>query len=348
MTDHRPLGGTGMLVSPLCLGAMMFGAWGNRDEDECIRIVHRALDAGINVIDTADVYSGGESETIVGRALAGRRDDVILATKGHFPLTGAYDPHPQVNAWGSSRRWLTRALDASLRRLGVDHVDLYQVHRPDPATDIDETLAALTDFVTAGKVRAIGCSTFPPSQLVEAHWVAERRGRAVFRTEQPPYSVFTRWAERELFPTTQRYRMGTLVWGPLNGGWLSGAYRAGQGPRREGRARALPDHFVVDDEVGRRKLAIVEELVAMAADLGTTLPRLAVAWALRHPAVTTVIIGPRTLDHLEGLLGADELVLPDELLDRIDELVPPGTNVDPLETMWEPPELRRPELRRRR
>jgi aryl-alcohol dehydrogenase-like predicted oxidoreductase len=213
---RRILGGTGISVSEYALGTMMLGAWGNTDHDDCVRIVHRALDAGINFVDTADVYAAGESEEIVGKALKGRRDDVVLATK-FFNSMG-----PDANHGGNSRRWIIRAVEDSLRRLGTDHIDLYQVHRPDPATDIDETLGALSDLVRSGKVRAVGCSTFPAEQLVEAQWTAERRGHVRLRTEQPPYSMLARGAEAAVLPTAQRYGMGVLTWGPLSAGWLSG------------------------------------------------------------------------------------------------------------------------------
>src|SRR5829696_1725212 len=216
----RRLAGTGVEVSPLCLGAMMFGAWGNPDHDEGVRIIHRALDSGINFIDTADFYSSGESETIVGKALAGgRRDDVVLATKVGLPF--GEDP----NHRGTSRRWITQAVEGSLKRLGTDWIDLYQVHRLDPDTDIDETLGVLSDLVHAGKIRAFGASTVPASEIVEAQWAAERRGRERFRTEQPPYNILTRAIEHDVLPTCDRHGLGVLTYSPLAGGWLSGAYR---------------------------------------------------------------------------------------------------------------------------
>src|SRR3954463_11785866 len=219
--EHRTLGRTGVKVSPLCLGAMMFGAWGNPDHDVSIRIIHAALDAGINFIDTADVYSRGESEEIVGKALKGRRDNVVLATKVHGPM--GEDP----NEFGNSRRWIVREVENSLRRLQTDWIDLYQIHRPEEDTDIDETLGALTDLVRAGKVRYIGSSTFPPSQIVEAQWAAEKRGRERFVCEQPPYSMLIRAVEADVLPTCRRYGMGVIPWSPLAGGWLSGSYRKG-------------------------------------------------------------------------------------------------------------------------
>jgi aryl-alcohol dehydrogenase-like predicted oxidoreductase len=345
----RMLGRTGMEVSPLCLGAMMFGAFGNRDHDECVGIVHAALDAGINFVDTADVYSAGESEEIVAKALKGRRDDVILATKCHFPVdAGPFEPHPPANSWGNSRRHIVKACEDSLRRLGTDWIDLYQIHRPDPRTDIDETLGALSDLVRAGKVRAVGCSTFPPDQLVEAHWTAERRGHVRFATEQPPYSIFVRWIERDLLPTTQRHGMGTLVWSPLNGGWLSGTYRAGGAARTEGRAARMPARFDPAVPSNARKLELVEELVKLADEAGMPLADLALAWTLVHPGVTSTIIGPRTMDHLVPLLPAAERTLSAEVLDRIDALVAPGTNVEQGEAMYLAPWLRTGAPARRR
>ena len=221
--DYRTLGRTGVAVSPLCLGAMMFGDWGNTDHDESVRIIHRALDAGINFIDTADVYSRGESETIVAKALAGgRRDNVVLATKVHGTMGD--DP----NEFGNSRRWIIREVEASLKRLNTDWIDLYQIHRPEHVTtDIDETLGALTDLIRQGKVRYIGSSTFPASQIVEAQWVARERGRERFVCEQPPYSILARGIEADVLPTCLEHDMGVIPWSPLAGGWLSGKWRKG-------------------------------------------------------------------------------------------------------------------------
>ena len=217
---YRTLGGTGVQVSRFGLGTMVLGVWGNRDLAECARIIQRALDAGINLIDTADVYGAGENEVIVGRAIAGRRDDVVLATKFHGAMGD------DVNRRGNSRRWVMRAIDESLRRLGVDHVDLYQIHRPDPSTPIEETVAALDDLVTAGKIRYWGTSTFPAEQLVEARWAADRRQAAGPHSEQAPYSILHRHVERDVLPVCQRHGIGVLVWSPLSGGWLTGKYRA--------------------------------------------------------------------------------------------------------------------------
>jgi aryl-alcohol dehydrogenase-like predicted oxidoreductase len=338
--EHRTLGRTGMYVSPLCLGAMMFGDWGNQDHDESIRIIHRALDAGINFIDTADVYSRGESEEIVGKALKGRRDDVVLATKVHGTMGD--DP----NQFGNSRRWIAKECDASLKRLGTDWIDLYQIHRPELDTDIDETLGALTDLVRAGKVRAIGSSTFPPSQIVEAQWTAERRGRERFRCEQPPYSILVREVEREVLPVCQKYGMGVIPWSPLAGGFLSGRYRVGQDLPKSSRAERLPHRFDMSIPANRAKLEAADALGQLAGEAGMTLIQLALAFVIRHPAVTSAIIGPRTMEHLEGQLEALDVTLSDDVLDRIDEIVPPGVNVNPVDGGWSNPALE-PAARRR-
>ncbi|HXQ90703.1 MAG TPA: aldo/keto reductase [Acidimicrobiales bacterium] len=332
--ELRTLGRTGMRVSPLCLGAMMFGAWGNPDHDDCVRVVHAALEAGINFIDTADVYSGGESEEIVAKALAGgRRDGVILATKVHAAM-GA-DP----NMAGNSRRWIVREVEASLRRLHTDWIDLYQIHRPDPSCDIDDTLGALSDLVHQGKVRAIGCSTFPADFIVEAHWVAERRGRERFECEQPPYSILARGVEAAVLPACQRYGMGVIVWSPLNGGWLTGRYRKDAPLPTGGRASRMPDRFSPSRPEVAAKLDVVELLVEVAGDAAVPLTHLALAFVLTHPAVTSAIIGPRTMEQMTSTLGALEVALSDEVLDRIDAIVAPGTDVDPSDAGWAPPAL---------
>jgi aryl-alcohol dehydrogenase-like predicted oxidoreductase len=345
----RTLGRTGMTVSPLCLGNMMFGAWGNPDHDDSVRIIHRALDAGINFIDTADVYSAGESEEITGKALAGgRRDDVILATKCFAYVKGGFGTTAPPNQWGASRRYIMRACEDSLRRLGTDWIDLYQIHRPDPTTEIDETLGALTDLVQQGKVRAIGSSTFPAEDIVEAQWVAERRGRQRFQCEQPPYSILARGIERSVLPTLERYGMGGIVWSPLNGGWLSGRYRqASDVDMTQGRAARLPARFDPSLPGNQRKLEVVTALASLADECGLPLAHVAVAWTLEHPAVTSAIIGPRTMEQLEGVLGADAIRLEPEVLDRIDELVPPGTNINPADGGYEPPAVTTSQRRRR-
>jgi aryl-alcohol dehydrogenase-like predicted oxidoreductase len=333
--QYRTLGRTGIKVSNYCLGAMMFGAIGNPEHDDSIRIIHKALEAGINFIDTADAYSRGESEEIVGKALKGRRDNVVLATKAHLPMGD--DPNQQ----GNSRRWLIRALDDSLRRLQTDHVDLFQIHRPAPDTDVEETLSALTDLVRAGKVRTIGASSFPASDIVEAQWVAERRGLQRFRTEQPPYSILNRGIEHEVLPVCQRYGMGTLVWSPLAGGLLTGQYRQGQQATSH-RARFGFKHL--SDEL---RLETVEQLIPLAQKAGISLTHLAMAFAIAHPGVTSAIIGPRTMAQLDDLLAGAEVTLDDEILNQIDEIVPPGTDVGALDMAYVPPAISNVSLRRR-
>jgi aryl-alcohol dehydrogenase-like predicted oxidoreductase len=336
--EHRPLGRTGVSVSKLCLGAMMFGAWGERDHDESIRIIQAALDAGLNFIDTADVYSAGESEEIVGKALAGgRRDEVVLATKLVMPVGDDTDP----NRRGTSRRWIIQAVENSLRRPGTDWIDLYQVHRPTPETDLDETLGALTDLVHQGKVRYIGHSTYPASLIVEAQWTARDRRLQRFVTEQPPYSILTRGIEADVLPTCRRYGIGVIPWSPLQGGWLSGRYRKGTdvaGPVSAARQR-LANRYDLSMPENQRKLDAAERLAQLAEETGITLIQLAIAFVLNHPAVTAPIIGPRTMDHLESQLAAADVVLDDAVLDRIDEIVPPGTNLNPADSGWQSPDL---------
>ena len=339
--ETRTLGRTGIKVSPVCLGAMMFGAWGNPDHDDCVKIVHAALDAGINFIDTADVYSAGESETIVGKALRGRRDDVVVATKFHAPM--GEDP----NRRGNSRRWIVQEVEQSLRRLQTDWIDLYQVHRPDPATDIDETLGALSDLIHQGKVRAVGSSTFPAEEIVEAQWVAEKRGRERFVCEQPPYSLFARGVETSVLPTCQKYGMGVIPWSPLAGGWLTGRYRHGQEMPKTGRAARMPQRFDLALPENQRKLDLIEDLLKVASDAGCSIVHLAVAFVISHPAVTSAIIGPRTMEQLVDQLPAVDVRLDDGILDRIDEIVPPGSNVNPADAGWTPPSLASAWRRRR-
>jgi aryl-alcohol dehydrogenase-like predicted oxidoreductase len=339
--DNRSLGRTGVSVSPLCLGAMMFGAWGETDHDESIRIIHRALDAGINFIDTADVYSRGESEEIVGKALAGgKRDNVVLATKVHGKMGD--DP----NEFGNSRRWIVKEVDNSLRRLGTDWIDLYQIHRPEQDTDIDETLGALTDLVRQGKVRYIGSSTFPASQIVEAQWVAQKRGRERFACEQPPYSLLTRAVEADVLPTCRRYGMGVIPWSPLAGGWLSGKYRKDTDVPQSRRAQMIPSRYDMSLPGNQRKLDAADALVKVADEAGITLIEMALAFVINHPAVTAAIIGPRTMDHLESQLSAAEVTLSDDVLDKIDEIVPPGVNLNPTDAGWSNPALEPAGLRR--
>jgi aryl-alcohol dehydrogenase-like predicted oxidoreductase len=341
--EYRTLGTTGVKVSQLCLGAMMFGAWGNTDHDDSVRIIHQALDAGINFIDTADVYSAGESEKIVGKALAGgRRDNVVLATKFHARMGS--DPNQQ----GNSRRWIMQEIDASLRRLQTDWIDLYQVHRPLPEEcDVDETLGALTDLVHAGKIRYLGSSTFPAHLIVEAQWVAERRSRERFVCEQPPYSLLVRGIEADVLPVCRRYGMGVIPWSPLAGGWLSGRYRKGKETPTSLRAERIPGRYDMSLPENQRKLEAADRLAQLAEEAGMTLIELALAFVLQHPAVTAAIIGPRTMEQLESQLAAPKIRLDATLLDRIDEIVPPGTNLNAADAGWEPPSLLLPSLRRR-
>jgi aryl-alcohol dehydrogenase-like predicted oxidoreductase len=339
--DYRTLGRTGVAVSPLCLGAMMFGDWGNTDHDDSVQIIHRALDTGINFIDTADVYSRGESEEIVAKALrGGRRDNVVLATKVHGRMGD--DP----NEFGNSRRWIVRAVEASLRRLNTDWIDLYQIHRPEADTDIDETLGALSDLVHQGKVRYIGSSTFPPSRIVEAQWVARDRGRERFVCEQPPYSMLVRGVENDVLPTCRRHAMGVIPWSPLAGGWLSGRWRKGQEAPGSTRADRIPARYDLSRPGNQRKLDAADALARLADEAGMSLVHLAIAFVLNHPAVTAAIIGPRTMEHLESQLGAADVRLDAAILDRIDEIVAPGTNVNPADGGWQNPDLE-PSARRR-
>jgi aryl-alcohol dehydrogenase-like predicted oxidoreductase len=339
--EHRPLGRTGVQVSKLCLGAMMFGAWGNPDHDESIRIIHAALDAGIDFIDTADVYSGGESEEIVGKALAsGKRDDVVLASKVHMAMGEG------ANQRGNSRRWIIREVEDSLRRLNTDWIDLYQIHRPAPDTDIEETLGALSDLVHQGKVRYIGSSTFPAEEVVEAQWAARDRHLQRFVTEQPPYSILVRGIETAVLPTCARYGMGVIPWAPLASGWLSGRWRKGADRPDSTRAERLPARYDLSLPGNQRKLDAVEELAQLAEQAGITLIQLGLAFVLNHPAVTAPIIGPRTMEHLESQLAAADVVLDEAILDRIDEIVPPGTNLNPSDSGWISPHLE-PAVRRR-
>jgi aryl-alcohol dehydrogenase-like predicted oxidoreductase len=332
--DRRLLGRTGVHVSPLCLGAMMLGAWGEPDHDAAIRIVHRALDAGINFIDTADMYSHGESETIVGKALSGgRRDDVVLATKFHAAMGD--DP----NQAGNSRRWVMREVEASLKRLQTDWIDLYQVHRWDPFTEHDETLGALSDLVAQGKVRYIGSSTFPATEIVKAQLVARDRGHRRYVCEQPPYSILARGIEADVLPTCAEYGIGVIPWSPLGGGWLSGRWRKGAGELTSRRAQMLPARYDLSLPANQAKLEAADALGALADDTGFSLIHLALAFVIRHPAVTAAIIGPRTLEQLESQLGAADVTLDAAVLDRIDEIVAPGTNLNPSDAGWTNPAL---------
>lgn len=338
---YRNLGSTGVRVSELCLGAMMFGAWGNPDHEDSVRIIHSALDAGVNFIDTADVYSAGESEQIVGQAIKGRRDRLVIATKVH----GSMGEDPNMS--GNSRRWIIEECENSLRRLGTDYIDLYQIHRPDPHIDIDETLGALTDLVRQGKVRYLGSSTFQPSQIVEAQWVAERRHRERFVCEQPPYSMLVRGVEAEVLPTCQKYGMGVIPWSPLAGGWLSGKWRKGAEDLTSRRAERIPGRYDLSDPANQAKLDAADALGRLAEEAGMTLIHMALAFVLQHPAVTSAIIGPRTAEHLDSQLGAVDVHLEPAVLDRIDGIVRPGTNFARADAGYEPPSLTTTRLRRR-
>ena len=338
--EYRPLGRTGVQVSKLCLGTMMFGAWGNTDHDDSVRIIHRALDAGVNFVDTADVYSEGESEEIVGMALAGgRRDEVVLATK----FWGSMGDGP--NRGGASRRWIFEEVEHSLRRLGTDWIDLYQLHRPVPGTDIDETLGALTDLVQQGKVRYIGSSSFSGAEIVEAQWTARERNLQRFRTEQPPYSLLVRGIEVDVLPVAQRHGMGILTYSPLAGGWLSGRWSADATPTSPARKR-LAARFDMSLAENQRKLEAVQALGAVAEDAGLSLIELAIAFVVNHPAVTSAIIGPRTMEQLDSQLPAADVTLSPEQLDRIDEIVRPGVNLNVADTSYGDQALT-PGLRRR-
>lgn len=329
---YRPLGRTGIRIAPFALGAMMFSSFGTSDQAEVDRMVGRALDAGVNLIDTADAY--GDSEEILGRALKGRRDDVVLASKFARPIGD--DPNRQ----GGSRRWIMTAVDNSLRRLQTDHLDLYQMHRPDPGTDIEETLSALTDLVHSGKVRVIGTSDLPASEMVEAQWVAERHGLQRFRTEQPHYSLLDRAIEREVLPVAQRYGLGTLIWSPLASGMLTGRVRRGQPTdlRRTRMFAALRDE---------RRIDAVEQFIVLADEAGLSLTHLALAFVVAHPGVTAALIGPRTMEQLDDLLAAADVRLSDDLLDRIDAIVPPGTGVGRMDQEYNTPSILSATLRRR-
>jgi aryl-alcohol dehydrogenase-like predicted oxidoreductase len=337
--EYRPLGRTGVQVSKLCLGTMMFGAWGNTDHDDSIRIIHRALDAGINFVDTADVYSAGESEEIVGKALKGRRDDVVLATKFWGPM--GEDP----NRRGVSRRWIMTEVEHSLQRLGTDYIDLYQMHRPDSDTDIEETLGALTDLVQQGKVRYIGSSSFSAGEIVEAQWAAREQGLQRFRTEQPPYSLLVRGIELDVLPTAARHSMGILTYSPLAGGWLSGGWTADSSPTSPARQR-LAARFDMSLPENQRKLEVVEQLAKVADDAGLSLIELAITFVVNHPAVTSAIIGPRTMEQLDSQLPAADVALDAAVLDRIDEIIQPGVNLNPADTSYGEQVLA-PALRRR-
>lgn len=338
--QYRTLGRTGVQVSSLVLGAMNFGAIGRTTQDEATALVDAALEAGINLIDTADMYSDGESEEMVGKALAGRRDDLVLATKASMPMGD------ERNHRGGSRRWLVTALDNSLRRLGVDHVDLYQIHRWDPSTSDEETLSALTDLQRAGKIRYFGSSTFPAHRLVQAQWAARENHLGRYVTEQPSYSILQRGIETHVLPVTEQYGLGVLAWSPLASGWLSGAIRAGRDITTS-RSTFMPQRFDTSLPANRARLDAVERLAVVADEAGLTMIQLALGFVTAHPAVTSAIIGPRTPDHLRAQIAAADTVLSADVLDAIDDIVAPGTDLAPDEKFDTPPALLDPSLRRR-
>jgi aryl-alcohol dehydrogenase-like predicted oxidoreductase len=340
--EYRTLGRSGIAVSKLCLGTMMFGDWGTADESECRQMLDLALDTGINFIDTADEYGFGSSEEILGRLLKGRRDEVVLATKFHHQMGEG------VNRQGNSRKWIVTAVEESLQRLQTDYIDLYQVHRPDPATDIDETLGALSDLVSQGKVRAIGTSAFPAEQLVEAQVVSLQRGYQRFTSEQPSYSILARHAEAGVLPVAEKYGLGVVVWSPLNGGWLTGKYRRDGAAAPDSRASRHPDHFDLSNAaIAGRKFDAIEQLERLGAEAGLTLIQLGLGFVLEHRAVTAAILGPRTLEHLTVQLEAVEVRLSSDLLDSIDAVVEPGRTINPDDVGWFHPALGDARLRRR-
>ena len=335
--EYTPLGRSGLKVSRLCLGTMTFGRWGNTDHDDCVRIIRRALDEGINFIDTANRYGMGEWEEILGKALEGRREEAVVATKVFMPGPGG------VLDRGVSRRHVMLQVEESLRRLRTDWIDLYQVHRFDRTTPLEETLSAFTDLVRQGKVRYLGVSTgtlaesgdlhFGGWKMVESLWVSERRHLERFISTQPPYSILTREAEREIFPVCEAHGFGAIVWSPLEGGWLAGRYRKGQAIPEDSRARNptefgafLAPRFDMEAPWAPRRLDIIEQLVGMADEVEAPLARYATAWVLRHPAVTAAIIGVRTMRHLEDALRALDVRIPEAHGTAIDALVAPGTN----------------------
>lgn len=337
--EYRLFGRTGLQVSPLALGTMMFGAWGNKDVDDSIRVIRHALDSGINFVDTADVYSDGQSEEIVGKALKGRRDDVVLATK--FFVNMGTGP----NRGGGSRKWIMHEVENSLRRLGTDYIDLYQVHRPSHTMDVEETLGALTDLVRQGKVRYIGSSSYSASQIVEAQVASRERNLARFVSEQPPYSILVRGVEQDVLPTAQRHGMGTLTYSPLAGGWLSGKWRNNAAPTATSSARPAA-RFDMSSVANQHKLEVVDALARVADEAGISMIELAIAFVINHPGVTSAIIGPRTMEQLQSQLPAAEVTLSVEVLDRIDELIAPGITLNPDDNSYGATELA-PAARRR-
>ena len=318
MTEYRMLGRTGVRVSPLCLGCMNFGD--DADEAASFAIIDQAMDAGVNFLDTADVYSRGGSELVVGKALArdGKRDKVFLATKGYNKMDDA-DP----NAWGSHRFHLIKACEDSLRRLGTDHIDLYQVHRPQSAIPIDETLRALDDLVKSGKVRYLGTSTFAAWQVMESLWVSKELGLNRFVCEQPPYNLLDRRIERELLPLCRTYGIGVIPWAPIAGGLLSGKYRLNQ-PRPAG---ARYEKGAFNNRDNDTALASVEKYAEFCEARGVAPAQMALAWCLAQTGVTSPIIGPRTTEQMTDYLAAQEIVVTEEDTKQLDAIFPPGTHV---------------------
>ncbi|MDM8083745.1 aldo/keto reductase [Cellulomonas cellasea] len=337
---YRTLGRTGVQVSSLALGAMNFGAIGDTTQDDATAMVDVALEAGVNLIDTADMYSQGGSEEMVGKAIAGRRDDIVLATKASMPMGD------EPNHRGASRRWLVAELDHSLQRLGVDHVDLFQIHRWDPTTSDEETLSALTDLQRAGKIRYFGSSTFPAYRIVQAEWAARENRLGRYVTEQPSYSILQRGIEAHVLPVTQEYGIGVLVWSPLASGWLSGAVRQGREIATH-RSAFMPQRFDLAIPANQARMDAVEKLAKVADEAGLTMIQLALGFVTAHPAVTSAIIGPRTMDHLTSQLAAADTVLTADVLDAVDAIVAPGVDLAPEEKFDVPPALLDPSLRRR-
>ncbi|WP_329460189.1 aldo/keto reductase [Streptomyces sp. NBC_01497] len=338
--QYRTLGRTGVHVSSLALGTMNFGRIGRTTQDDATAIVDAALEGGVNLIDTADLYGGGESEEMVGKAIAGRRDDIVLATKAAMPMGD------ERNHRGGSRRWLVTELDNSLRRLGVDHVDLYQIHRWDPSTSDEETLSALTDLRRAGKIRYFGSSTYPAYRIVQAQWAAHLHHLGRYVTEQPSYSILQRGIETHVLPVSEQYGLGVLAWSPLASGWLSGAVREGREVTTN-RSQLMPERFDTTLAANRARLDAVERLAGIADEAGLTMIQLALGFVTAHPAVTSALIGPRTLDHLHAQLAAADTVLSADVLDAIDAVVAPGTDLAAHEKLDTPPALLDPSLRRR-
>jgi len=305
--QYRNLGRTGVKVSSLCLGCMNFGF--PTPEDESVAIVDYALDHGINFLDTANVYNRGRSEEIVGKALKqnGKRSKVVLATKVH----GRMDDN-DVLAEGNSRRHIIEQCEASLKRLQTDYIDLYQIHRPEANTPIDETLRALDDLVRAGKVRYTGTSTFPAWEIIESLWVSRDLGLNRFVTEQPPYHLLDRSIERELVPLAQSYGLAILPWSPLARGFLSGKYRRGQeipGESRVARDMQGPMAERTKRHFSELAYAVLDEVEAIAKEKNATDSQIALAWCMNQPAITSPIIGPRTMDHLKDNLAAADVVI---------------------------------------